>query len=125
MVLTYSETSDFFAALDPRLRYVVEEKLSSDIYPLGDKAGELTPGMAKLTGLNPGIAVSIGNVDAHVAVLVNAHLFRIIDAEANPIQVVARVRSAYRAIQLVVPRSSIQRQTPSTLNVKASAWSSL
>ena len=59
---------DFFAALDPRLRHVVDDKLSRDIYPLGDRAGGLTPEMAELTGLKPGIAVPVGNVDAHVAV---------------------------------------------------------
>jgi L-ribulokinase len=59
---------DFFAALDPRLRDVVDAKLSRDIYPLGSRAGGLTPEMAKLTGLRPGIAVPVGNVDAHVAV---------------------------------------------------------
>ena len=61
-------SDDFFAALDPRLRNVVDEKLSRDIYPLGDRAGNLTEEMAELTGLNPGIAVAVGNVDAHVAV---------------------------------------------------------
>jgi len=58
----------FFATLDPRLRDVVDEKLSRDIYPLGACAGGLTPQMAKLTGLEPGTAVPVGNVDAHVAV---------------------------------------------------------
>jgi L-ribulokinase len=58
----------FFAALDPRLRRVVGEKLSRDIYPLGQRAGGITPEMAALTGLRPGTAVSIGNVDAHVSV---------------------------------------------------------
>jgi L-ribulokinase len=61
-------SDDFFAALDPRLRNVVDEKLSRNIYPLGDRAGGLTKEMAKLTGLKPGIAVPVGNVDAHVAV---------------------------------------------------------
>jgi L-ribulokinase len=59
---------DFFAALDPRLRHVVDEKLSRQIYPLGQRAGGLTQEMARLTGLKPGIAVAIGNVDAHVSV---------------------------------------------------------
>jgi L-ribulokinase len=61
-------SDDFFATLDPRLRNVVDEKLSRDIYPLGDRAGGLTPEMAELIGLKPGIAVPIGNVDAHVSV---------------------------------------------------------
>jgi L-ribulokinase len=61
-------SDDFFAALSPRLRHVVDEKLARDIYPLGQRAGGLTPAMAELTGLKPGIAVPVGNVDAHVAV---------------------------------------------------------
>ncbi|MEJ2734318.1 MAG: ribulokinase [Anaerolineae bacterium] len=61
-------SDDFYAALDPRLWNVIDEKLSRDIYPLGQRAGTLTPEMAKLAGLHPGIAVSIGNVDAHVSV---------------------------------------------------------
>ena len=59
---------DFFAALDPRLRDVVDAKLSREIYALGQRAGGLTPEMAELTGLRPGTAVSVGNVDAHVSV---------------------------------------------------------
>jgi L-ribulokinase len=59
---------DFFAALDPRLRNVVDEKLSRDIFSLGQRAGGLAPQMARMTGLLPGTAVSIGNVDAHVSV---------------------------------------------------------
>jgi len=61
-------SKEFFKALDPGLENVVEEKLSKDIYPLGGKAGELNEEMAKLTGLIPGTAVGISNVDAHVAV---------------------------------------------------------
>ena len=61
-------SDDFFAALDPRLENVVDDKLSREIYPLGQRAGKLTPGMAELTGLQPGTAVAIGNVDAHVSV---------------------------------------------------------
>ncbi|HNT73446.1 MAG TPA: ribulokinase [Anaerolineae bacterium] len=61
-------SDDFFGSLDPRLRNVVDDKLSRDIYPLGARAGGLTPTMAALTGLRPGIAVPVGNVDAHVAV---------------------------------------------------------
>lgn len=58
----------FFAALDPRLENVVDEKLSRQIHPLGERAGSLTAEMAAQIGLKPGIAVPIGNVDAHVAV---------------------------------------------------------
>jgi len=59
---------DFFAALDPRLRHVVDEKLSRDIYPLGGRAGGLTEQAAAWTGLWPGTAVAGGIVDAHVSV---------------------------------------------------------
>jgi L-ribulokinase len=61
-------SDDFFAALDPALRTVVDAKLSRDIYPLGGRAGSLTAEMAGLTGLRPGIAVAMGIVDAHVSV---------------------------------------------------------
>ncbi|HLU23804.1 MAG TPA: ribulokinase [Bacillaceae bacterium] len=61
-------SKDFFKALDPRLENVVEEKLSKDIFPIGSKAGELTLKAANMIGLNPGTAIAIANVDAHVAV---------------------------------------------------------
>ena len=59
-------SKEFFAALDPRLENLVDEKLSRDILPLGDKAGEITEQAAKLTGLRKGTAIAVGNVDAHV-----------------------------------------------------------
>jgi L-ribulokinase len=58
----------FFAALDPRFEDVVDEKMSRDIYPIGEKAGELTEEAAAWTGLLPGTAVAVANVDAHVSV---------------------------------------------------------
>lgn len=61
-------SKEFFKALDPRLENVVDEKLSRDIYPIGTKAGEITEKAAELTGLKPGTAVAVANVDAHVAV---------------------------------------------------------
>ncbi|MFL6557206.1 MAG: ribulokinase, partial [Bacillus sp. (in: firmicutes)] len=61
-------SNEFFKALDPRLENVVEDKLSTKIHPIGSKAGEITEKAAKLTGLNPGTAVAVANVDAHVAV---------------------------------------------------------
>ncbi|MEW6456457.1 MAG: ribulokinase [Acidobacteriota bacterium] len=61
-------SKDFFRALDPRLEKVVEEKLRSDIYPPGEKAGGLTKEMAEITQLKKGTPVSVGNVDAHVCV---------------------------------------------------------
>jgi L-ribulokinase len=59
---------EFFRALHPRMENVVEEKVGTRFYPLGEKAGGLTAFWAKKTGLAEGTPVSIGNVDAHVAV---------------------------------------------------------
>lgn len=59
---------EFFKALDPRLEHVVEEKLNCPVSPLGVKAGEITEEAAKLSGLLPGTAVAVANVDAHVTV---------------------------------------------------------
>lgn len=61
-------SKEFFKALHPRMENIVEEKMSTKIYPAGTKAGEITAEMAKLTGLRQGTAVAVGNVDAHVAV---------------------------------------------------------
>lgn len=58
----------FFKALDPRMERVVDEKLSRTIHSLGMKAGELTEVAAAWTGLKPGTAVAVANVDAHVSV---------------------------------------------------------
>jgi L-ribulokinase len=58
----------FFKALDLRLENVVDEKMTRDIRPIGDRAGGLTEQAALWTGLRPGTAVAIANVDAHVAV---------------------------------------------------------
>jgi len=59
---------EFFRALHPRFENVVDEKLGQEYFPLGAKAGGLTPEWARKTGLRIGTPVSIGNVDAHVAV---------------------------------------------------------
>ena len=61
-------SDDFFKALDPRLEHVVDDKLSRDITPLGQCAGNLTEEMAEKLGLNTNVAVAVGNVDAHVCV---------------------------------------------------------
>jgi L-ribulokinase len=58
----------FFAALDPRLERVIDQKMSRTIRPIGDRAGGLSPKAAKWTGLKEGTAVAIANVDAHVSV---------------------------------------------------------
>lgn len=61
-------SKEFFKALDPRLENLIEDKMSTPISPLGSKAGEITEAAAKLTGLLPGTAVAVANVDAHVTV---------------------------------------------------------
>jgi L-ribulokinase len=58
----------FFKALNPALENVVDEKMSRTVSPIGDKAGELTEQAAQWTGLQPGTAVAVANVDAHVSV---------------------------------------------------------
>lgn len=59
---------EYFKALDPRLEHVIDEKMSRQILPIGEKAGELTAQAAAWTGLKPGTAVAVANVDAHVSV---------------------------------------------------------
>jgi L-ribulokinase len=61
-------SEEFFATLHPRLETVIETKVGTDFYPLGQKAGGLTASWARKTGLKEGTPVSVGNVDAHVAV---------------------------------------------------------
>jgi L-ribulokinase len=60
-------SKEFFKALNPKLENVVEDKLSTTIYSLGEKAGELTASMAEKIGLREGTAIGIANVDAHVS----------------------------------------------------------
>ncbi len=59
---------EYLAALDPRFAGFADDKLAHPISPLGARAEGLTPAAAALTGLPEGIAVAIGNVDAHVTV---------------------------------------------------------
>ena len=59
---------NYFAALDPRLEHVIDQKMSRQIVPIGNRAGGLTAQAAKWTGLRPGTAVAVANVDAHVSV---------------------------------------------------------
>ncbi len=60
--------SAYFAALDPRLADVVDTRMRRDVRLAGERAGGLTAETAAWTGLLPGTAVAIANVDAHVAV---------------------------------------------------------
>ena len=58
---------EFFAALHPGFRHVVDDKLSRRVLPLGASAGGLSADGAAWTGLLPGTPVAVGNVDAHVS----------------------------------------------------------
>ncbi|GGL08409.1 ribulokinase [Deinococcus radiotolerans] len=58
-------TREFFAALNPAFAEVAD-KFAAELHPLGALAGGLTEDAARRTGLRPGIAVAVGNVDAHV-----------------------------------------------------------
>ncbi|HEY6478490.1 MAG TPA: ribulokinase [Streptosporangiaceae bacterium] len=57
---------DFLAALNPGFAGFADDKLAHPIAPLGTLAGRLTAQAAGWTGLPAGIAVAVGNVDAHV-----------------------------------------------------------
>jgi L-ribulokinase len=57
---------EFEAALNPGFAGFAESKLAHTVGQLGARAGGLTPTAAAWTGLPPGIAVAVGNVDAHV-----------------------------------------------------------
>lgn len=56
----------YLAALNPKFVDFVDRLITHPLAQLGDKAGVLSAEAAKLTGLNQGIAVAVGNVDAHV-----------------------------------------------------------
>jgi L-ribulokinase len=57
---------EYLAALDPSFAGFAADKLAREILPLGARAGSLTARAAEWTGLPEGIAVAVGNVDAHV-----------------------------------------------------------
>ncbi len=59
---------EFLAGLNPDFVDFVDTKLEAEIGQLGARAGRLTEQAAGWTGLRAGIAVAVGNVDAHVTV---------------------------------------------------------
>ncbi|MGV8886402.1 MAG: ribulokinase [Microbacteriaceae bacterium] len=57
---------EFLAALNPDFAGFADDKVAHTVGQLGDAAGSLTQQAAEWTGLTAGIAVAVGNVDAHV-----------------------------------------------------------
>lgn len=60
--------ADFWEAVNPDFRNVVEEKLRPGVFAAGTRAGGLTDAMAARLGLQPGTAVSPALIDAHAGV---------------------------------------------------------
>jgi L-ribulokinase len=59
-------SEDYLRELDPRFVDFVAAKLQTPLLSLGARAGDLTARAAEWTGLPQGIAVAVGNIDAHV-----------------------------------------------------------
>jgi len=59
--------NDFLTALDPRLDGLVGTKVSAEVFPTGQKCGEINTYGAALTGLAEGTAVAAPIIDAHSA----------------------------------------------------------
>ena len=57
---------EYFAAVNPDFETFISDKVDQPIGQLGARAGGLTRDMAHRLGLPAGIAVCVGNVDAHV-----------------------------------------------------------
>jgi L-ribulokinase len=59
-------SGEYLAALNPAFAGFVDDKVAHPVGQLGEVAGGLTAQAAEWTGLPDGIAVCVGNVDAHV-----------------------------------------------------------
>jgi L-ribulokinase len=59
-------SEEYLRELDPRFADFVAAKLETPLLSLGARAGDLTASAAEWTGLPQGIAVAVGNIDAHV-----------------------------------------------------------
>ena len=61
-------SSDFHAAISPKLKDLVGTKLSDKVDMIGGVAGKLSASGAELTGLKEGTAVAIPIIDAHASI---------------------------------------------------------
>lgn len=61
-------SEEYLAEVNPKLKSVVREKLSGEVYPLGPHAGVLGKFGARLTGLNEGIPVASACIDAQAVI---------------------------------------------------------
>ncbi|MCU0377472.1 MAG: ribulokinase [Bacteroidales bacterium] len=61
-------SAEFFRELHPSMEHVVKTKLAGQLLAVGKKAGTINTEAARMTGLEPGTAVAVANVDAHVSV---------------------------------------------------------
>jgi L-ribulokinase len=59
-------SAEFLGELNPAFARFAEDKVAHQLGQLGSAAGTLTADAARWTGLPKGIAVAVGNVDAHV-----------------------------------------------------------
>lgn len=59
---------EFLKKLHPEMESIYSTKLRGEVRSLGEKAGSLTKEMADLLGLQEGISVAVGIIDAHAAV---------------------------------------------------------
>lgn len=91
---------EFLAELNPDFKYFVRDKVEQPIGQLGERAGSLTKEAAGWTGLPEGIAVAVGNIDAHVtAAAANA---------VNPGQMVAIMGTSTCHIMVSESLSEVQ-----------------
>ncbi len=58
-------SEDYLSALNPDFGGFIRDKVDQEVAELGTRAGSLTAEAAEWTGLPEGIAVAVGNVDAH------------------------------------------------------------